>query len=141
VLVRGGHRESLASHGKVGRNLIGTVPAYALMFGHSATFVCDIDTTETCPKSGRTAVTPLMAGRVCSATLRFLAMDPQYPFWPYRTLLGAWPTHSPMRDSMILATSSTPAELGEKERETVVFRQGELCIFASPIPPGSRVGG
>lgn len=60
-------------------------PANVLVFGHIAAVICAIVTAKTWAKTGRTAAILLAAGCVCLAILTFLAVDPQYPFWDYRT--------------------------------------------------------
>jgi alpha-1,2-mannosyltransferase len=65
--------------------LIAAVPAYVLLFGHIAATCCGIVAIRTWPKTGRPAAMLLAAGCLCLAILTFLAVDPQYPFWDYRT--------------------------------------------------------
>jgi hypothetical protein len=65
--------------------LIAAVPAYVLLFGHIAATCCGVVAIRSWPKTGRPAATLLAAGCLSLAILTFLAVDPQYPFWDYRT--------------------------------------------------------
>jgi hypothetical protein len=56
-----------------------------LLFGHIAAVICAIVTIRIWPKTGWPAATLLAAGCLSLAILTFLAVDPQYPFWDYRT--------------------------------------------------------
>lgn len=65
--------------------MTGAVPAYVLLFGHIAAVICAIVTVRIWPKTGWPAAALLAAGCLALAILTFLAVDPQYPFWDYRT--------------------------------------------------------
>jgi alpha-1,2-mannosyltransferase len=68
--------------------LIGTVPAYVLLLGHIAAVGCGIAAVQAMPKTRRPApflLAGLTAGCVAFAVLTFLAVDPPYFFWDFRT--------------------------------------------------------
>jgi alpha-1,2-mannosyltransferase len=68
--------------------LIGAVPAHVLLLAHSAAVVCGIVALRTWPNARRPGAALLVGlgvGLLAVAILTFVTVDPQYPFWDYRT--------------------------------------------------------
>ena len=68
--------------------MIEAVPVYVLLLGHVAAVACGIVAIQAWPKTGRPAPVRLAGvatGCLVLAILTFVVVDPQYPFWDYRT--------------------------------------------------------
>jgi alpha-1,2-mannosyltransferase len=68
--------------------LIETVPAFVLLLGQVAAIACGIVAIQSWPNTGRSEplrVAGVAAGCLVLALLTFAVVDPQYPFWDYRT--------------------------------------------------------
>ena len=71
----------------MGPNLIEALPAYVLL-GQMAAVACGIVAIQSWPKTGRPAPVlwvGVMTGCLVLAILTFAVVDPQYPFWDYRS--------------------------------------------------------